>query len=247
MHKTILIIYLFLISTFTAVSIANGSEFHKNGFSISLPDEWVEIPEDVIDTTEEKLAKLNPNAQMPKADYGFQLSSSKNWFEYPYILIIINNSGRIPESQLKKLEEYPFKKVFNETQNELSSIISDLEAGKIVYDKQAKLMWMRTEANVPPEGLISGISCMVPTETGFIQISGYSLRDNFPIYEAIFQSVALSVSPEPQLAYKSKWSDSLPPALAGIDWGKVAGKAIVYGLIGGIIALIIGFKKRKNG
>ena len=58
MHRKILIIFLFLIATFTAVSIGNGSELHKNGFSISLPDEWVEIPEDVNDPLEYCLQQL---------------------------------------------------------------------------------------------------------------------------------------------------------------------------------------------
>jgi hypothetical protein len=39
----------------------------------------------------------------------------------------------------------------------------------------------------------------------------------------------------------------LPPAVTGIDWGKVAGKVIAGAIIVGIIALIAALRKKKNG
>ena len=246
MHRTKLIAYVLLIVTFVGVSIASSSELRKKGFSISLPDGWVEIPRDVIDSYEKEIAKLAPNAPAQHYDYGFQLASSKNWFEYPYILVQVKNTGRIPESQLEKLEGYSVQESLDKQKKAFSSIVSDIQPGKMVYDKQTKMIWMRIEANVVNIGPMSGIVGTVPTEKGFIQVMGYSLRENYPTYEAIFQSVALSVSPEPGLAYKPKWSDSLPPAVTGIDWGKVAGKVIAGAIIGGIIALIAVLRKKEK-
>ena len=248
MHKTKLITCVLLIVTFAGVSIASGSKLQKNGFSISLPDGWVEIPRDVIDASIKKIAKLAPNAPAQHYDYGFQLASSKNWFEYPYILIQIINTGRIPESELEKcFTQESFYSFIDKHGEGWSSIMSDIQPGKMVYDKQTKMIWMRMESNVANIGPIYGISGMVLTEKGFIQVTGSSLPENYPTYEAIFQSVALSVSPEPGLAYKPKWSDSLPPAVTGIDWGKVAGKVMAGAIIVGIIALIAALRKKKNG
>lgn len=246
MHKTKLITYVLLIVTFAGVSIASGSELQKNGFSISLPDGWVEMPRDVIDAYEKEIAGVAPNVPTQHYDYGFQLGSSKHWFEYPYILVQMKNTGRIPESQLVKLEGYPVQQTLDKHKKGMSSIMSDIQVGKMIYDRQTKMIWMQIESNVTNIGPMSGISGMIPTEKGFIQVVGYSLRENYPTYEAIFQSVALSVSPEPKLAYKPKWSDSLPPAITGIDWGKVAGKTMAGVIIGGIIVLIAVLRKRKN-
>jgi len=207
MYKTILITYLLLVVTAAGVSIASGSELHKNGFSITLPDGWVEMHRDVIDAYQEELARLASNAPPQHYDYGFQLGSSKNWFEYPYILVQLKNTGRIPESQLEKLERYSVQETLDKHKKGLSSIMSDIEVGKIIYDKQTKMIWMRIESNVVNIGPISGLSGMVPTEKGFIQVMGYSLRENYSTYEPIFQSVALSISPEAGLAYRPKWSD----------------------------------------
>jgi hypothetical protein len=132
MHKTKLVTYVLLIVMFAGVSTASASELKKNGFSISLPDEWVEIPRDVIDAYEKEIARLAPNAPAPHYDYGFQLGSSQNWFEYPYILVQINNTGRIPESQLEKFEAYNIQESLDKHKKGLSSIMSNIQAGKMV-------------------------------------------------------------------------------------------------------------------
>ena len=204
MHKAKLVAYILLIVILAGVSIASGNELQKNGFSISLPDGWVEMPRDVIDAYEKEMAKLAPNVPAQHYDYGFQLGASKNWFEYPYILVQMKNTGRFPENQLKKLEGYPVQQSLDKHKKGLNSIMSDIQAGKMVYDKQTKMIWMRIEFNVANIGPVSGISGMIPTEKGFIQVMGYSLRKSYQTYEAIFQSVALSVSPDPELAYKPK-------------------------------------------
>jgi hypothetical protein len=246
MHKTKLIACVLLILTLAGVSITNGSKLQKNVFSIFIPDGWVEIPRDVIDAYEKEIARLAPNAPEQHYDYGFQIASSKNWFEYPYILVQVKNTGRIPESQLKKHEGYSVQESLEKQKKEVSSILSDIQAGKLIYDNQTRMIWMGIESNVVNIGPISGILGMVPTEKGFIQVMGYSLRKDYPTYEATFRSVAVSVSPEPGLAYKQRWSDNLPSAVTGIDWSKVAGRAIVGAIIGGIIAFIAALRKKKN-
>jgi hypothetical protein len=247
MHKTELVTCGLLIVMFAGVSTASARELKKNGFSISLPDEWVEIPRDVIDAYQKEIKRLSPNAPALHCDYGFQLGSAQNWFEFPYILVRISNKGRIPESQLQKFQGHDIKESLDKYRSGLGSIMSNIQGGKMVYDKQTRMIWMRIDANVPNKGPTSSLTAIVPTERGFIQTVGYCLREDYPIYEPIFQWVALSVSPEPGLAYKPKWSDSLSPSVTGIDWAKVAGKAIAYAVIGGIISLIAVLRKKKNG
>lgn len=247
MHKIRFIAYLTIIMTFIGFSIANSGIQQKNKFSIAIPDGWVEVPIDVIDAYEKETARLAPNVTAQHYDYGFQLDSSKNWFEYPYVLVQVKNIGRIPESQLEKLEGHSVQESLDKHKKGLSSIVSDIQAGKMVYDKQTKIIWMLIQSNVVNVGPVSGISGMIPTEKGFIQIVGHSLRDDYSKYEPIFRSIVLSVTPEPALIYKPKWSDSLSPAVSGIDWGKVLAKAIGGVIAAAIIASIAGlFKKRKG-
>ena len=241
-------VFLVLAITIFEFGIAHGGELHqKNSFSITIPDGWIEVPRNIIDTYENEISKQAPNAQKQHYDYGFQLESSNNWFEYPYILVQIKDTGRIPENQLEKLEKYSFKDTIDKSKKDLSSLMSDIQVGKMYYDKQEKIIWMRIEMNVVNIGIVSGLSGMVPTEKGFIQVAGYSLKNDFSNNEHVFRSVSMSVLPEPDLVYKPKWSDNLPSFLSRIDWGKVAGKAVAGAIIGGIIALMAGLlKKKKN-
>jgi hypothetical protein len=114
------------------------------------------------------------------------------------------------------------------------------------YDKKAQIVWVRLESSIVNVGPITGLSAMVPTEKGFIQVSGYSLRNDFATHEATFRSVAVSVAPEPSLVYRPHWSDSLPSAVSGTDWGKLLERGIEGAVVGGAVALIVGLKRRKK-
>jgi hypothetical protein len=228
---------------FAAPSKASAIEFKKDGFSISLPNGWVEVPRDIMDANEKALSKAAPSLRVQRIDYGFQLDSSKKWFQYPYISVKINRTGRMTENELEKLEGYSTQESYDRYKKDLSSMMTSIQPGKMIFDRKHKIIWMRLDADVANIGPVSGISGMVLTEAGFIQVTGFSLRKDYPIYEPVFQSVALSV-------YKSKWSDSLPPAITGVDWGKAAskalGKAIAGTIIIAIIALIVFLRRKKN-
>ena len=180
MQRTKLIVLLVLSIAIVAFGKAYGGELHqKDGFSITLPDGGVEMPRNIIDAYENEISKQAPNAQKQHYDYGFQLESSNNWFEYPYILVQIKSTGRIPENQLEKLEIYSFKDTINKSKKDLSALVSDIQVGKMYYDKHEKIIWMRIEMNAATVGIVSGVSGMVLTEKGFIQVIGYSLKNNF--------------------------------------------------------------------
>lgn len=205
MRHVKLIAYLVLVISFGGISVAySGQMYQKHSFSITLPAGWIEIPRDVIDAHLIEISRLAPNA--PKQDYDcvFQLDNAQNWFEHPYILVSIKNTGRIPENQLENCERISTQEDYDKHKKPYSSIISSIQAGKTYYDKKAKIIWLRLEANVVNVGSIAGISGMNLTEKGFIQVTGLSLKDDFSIYESIFQSIIMSVAPEPWLVYKPK-------------------------------------------
>ncbi len=220
--------------------------FQKEVFSISLPDGWVEMPSDVIDAYEKGIAKLAPNVPAQNYDYGFQLGSADNWFEYPYILVQINNMGRIPEKQIENLEEYSAQESIDKYKSDFDAVMSDVQAGKMYYDKSAKIIWLHIEFSVVNIGPISGLSGIIPTEKGFIQVSGYSLKSDYASYAPVFRAAAISVTPDSELVYKPKWSDRFTPMVSGIDWSKVIVKAVVGAIIGGLIALFAGLLRKEN-
>ena len=106
---------------------------------------------------------------------------------------------------------------------------------------------MRVEADVKEIGPISGISGMILTEKGLIQVNAYSIKEDYATYEPVFRSIVKSVTPAPEVAYKSRWFDSLPVSFTEMDWKKAGNKAVGGAIIAGIIALIVGIiRKRSN-
>lgn len=108
------------------------------------------------------------------------------------------------------------------------------------------MVWMHFKSNGENKEPISCISGIIPTEKGVIQVNCYSHSEEYSTYEATFQSVASSVSPEPGLVYKPKLSGSLLPLATGIDWGKVIGRVIIAALFGVIIAIFKVSRKKKT-
>jgi uncharacterized protein len=225
--------------------------YKKNGFSITLPTGWIEIPREEIDEYENGIATIAPDASVKHFDYGFQSETALNWFEYPYMIIRIDNNGRIVQSALEEMAESIDNDMFNTESKGLSQIMSDIKLGQAAYDKKSRMVWMYVEFNMENFGPVSGISGIIPTEKGFIQVNGYSRREDFSTYENIFKLIAESVLPEPEIVYKPRWSDNLPPFIARIHWEKVIGKAIAGAILAGVVssiyALIGALRKKKNG
>ncbi len=223
-------------------------EVRKKAFSILIPDDWVEMPRDVIDDYLKNLAALAPNIPEQNYDYGFQSRFTNEWFEYPYILIQIDNKGRISENQLEKLEDIPVQENIDAHKNKLKAILSNVEVGKMVYDKNAGIIWMRVELDVVNSEPVSGLIGMIPTEKGFINIIGYSSRKDYEVYEPIFQTIAMTVSPEPNLLYQTRNLERLWMFVSHMDWQQVEGNAITVSLICIIIfvSLLFGIIRLKN-
>ena len=233
-----------------ATATANADDYEKSEFSISFPLGWQEIPKGIIDENEKAYAKLNPESSMVHYDYGFQLKSSENWFEYPYVLIKLVNSGRIPAKELEKLDQVDLQEDIDDYIKKTNLDILDLQIGKLVFDKQNRIIWTRIEGNATETGSVAGLQAMIPTEKGFIQIVGSSLVDDYPTYEPIFRSIALSIMPANELTYRPRWTDNLPSAITTINWEKVSGraigKAIIILIIGGVISIISLVTRKKK-
>ncbi|MBI9084691.1 MAG: hypothetical protein JEZ11_13935 [Desulfobacterales bacterium] len=252
MIKIIFHLTIGLVAFACLLAGAQASVLHKkNNLSISLPDGWVEIPKDVIDAWEKTRAEEIPKEFVPHVDCAFQLDNAENWFDCPYILVIIHDTGRISEKLLGKMEEVSLQENLDKQIQErldknkegLSSIATNIQIGKIHFDKDSKITWQLMESNAAKWGPISGLSGSIPTEKGLIQVVGYSLKYDFPIYGPIFESSAMSVVPSHELIYKAKAANGIP---AEDSESKSLGYGMVYTVIfGGIIFALSIRSKRK--
>jgi hypothetical protein len=242
---SLLVLCLCLGSTCFGVDLPR-EERTAQGITFHLPAGWKPIPKDVLDAYCEAVAKMAPNAAKQSYDYGFQLAESAKWFDYPYILVQVNRSGRISESQFESMKkvEQDMARGMEKTRDAMSSFASGARLGEPVYDPASHILWTRIVLDVKGAGMVRGVVGVVLTERGFIQVSGYAREMDFPSYAPVFEAIIRNIALGDELKYRSLSGESLKP----MDWGKVLRNGLIGAAIAGVLALILTLVgKRKSG
>ena len=163
----------------------------KEGFTIHLPMDWKPIPKEVLDRYSQAISRIAPKAEKQHYDYGFQRTDTPKWFIYPYILVQVNRSGRIPEEQLKALKriEKAMDDSFAKATDSISSITSNASLGEPIYDPVSHILWTRIAIDVKDAGTVRGIIGAILTEEGFVQIACYAMGEDFEKYLPVFETI----------------------------------------------------------
>ena len=234
-HIFVACIFVFMANAFATAII------QKPEFTLSLPDGWVEIPSNVLSATQAEIKRRAPGAKIPKYDYGFQKQPLMKGMKYPFVLIQVIDSGRIPERQLKSIPKIDWNKQLKDRIANHKSIISSASVGKMQYDESAHIIWIMSQSDVVNAGKILGVSGIIPTETGVIQIHANSGESDFQGYLPIFRQIIMSTTVSPNLAYQPRWFDSTP-ILSDINWERV----ILAGIAGALLAVAGGFIRKRR-
>ena len=243
--KKIIVIAIAIIAV-----TAHGADFSQriatpSGIVLHLPAGWQQIPKDVLTVQFAEVAKQNPNLPKQTYEYGFQAPANQ-WFSYPYLLVRIQRTGRIPEVALKKipnLDEMMDSKM-QETVEAVSAI-ADAAMGKTVYDPTHRILWTSARMNYAGVGNIKMLVGGHLSEDGFVQVFGYAREADFPRYEALLHSIISSVELPAGLRYVPRATDNMP-LFHAIDWDKALSKGIAGAVLGGIAVLIIGLPRKKK-
>lgn len=220
--------------------IAAGSDY-----KITLPSNWIEIPKDVLEQYEK--AVREKTKQNINFKYGYQPSSSENWFEYPYALVQVNRGGRLSEDQFKehKKIERGFKEGIDKVKASAGDILSNAKMGETIYDQDTHILWSKMSMDVSGVGRTNGLIAAKLTEYGTIQFMGYAKEEDFAHYETIYKKTVNSISVKESDIYKPRLSDH-SPKIFGIDIGKLLIMAIIGALIGGAVGLFKFFTRKTS-
>ena len=246
MKLSITMILVFVLSS----GWAEAATFEtKDDFTLTLPDEWVEIPREVLNQFEAALLEASQGKNQQKYEYGYQLNSAKNWLEYPYILVQVNRTGRVPEGQLTQYEkiEAGFDQGLKQAEDALNGVISGGRQGSVLYDEVNHILWSGLTMNVTGFGEIKGTVAIKLTEFGFIQVMGYADAISFSHYSAIFKEAVNTLVVAEEYQYKPRITDNAP-VIGGINLGRTAIAALIGAIIGGVFGLAAFLlKKRQAG
>lgn len=241
MKKVILVLCVLLLCNPPYIY---SKTFHFQEFSIKLPEGWVEIPTEQLNSYAKSLKKIVPKDYDTQFNYGFQLKS-KQWLKHPFILIKIFNTGRIPKNELKKFEQFPVQKEAEKVEKDLKGFLLILNMEKMVYDSQRNILWIKTRGKYLGKDIYS-IGGHIPTERGLIGCYGHALLSDFHNYAPVFKESIESINVDPQIRYRSKITDRSPAILHAVNWGKIIGKALVFAITIAIFYAVIGLFRKKD-
>jgi hypothetical protein len=224
------------------------SRFHseKNGYSIAIPDGWVEIPRPVILEAYEQIysKKFKTETKRSSLDTGFQLDSGGAWFQYPYVIIqTIRYSdnglkGQIFEDEMDKfvsdfvgLGTTEFvRKAFS---TEMKELVSELRIGKIYLDRRNGVYALATEMTPVTKGKIIGHF----GSQSLIQVAFFDLKSNWSKSEPDRNLILESFKFDPTMTYNEAYRNK--PGILNLLSSRVV-RVVSVALFSGIILLVIG-------
>lgn len=171
-----------------ANQVAPGNHFH-----ITLPNKWIEIPNEVIEGYKQQLYEAT--GRMPVTDYGFQSPGKEDWMEYPFATATIKRTGRVPEAHLKNMKQVHsiMDKDLKEAGKLRKEYLSNLSLGETVYDADRHIVWSSFATDLKGVGKVKGVSAVVLTSYGAIQFVGYSFAKDYPHNHAIYKKMVHSI------------------------------------------------------
>src|SRR4051812_47918100 len=211
---------------------AHAATISKPEVTLTLPDGWVEVPANVLQDFFVEMQRQAPNAQIPRYDYAFQSAGGPPWLEYPYVLVKITATKRPTERELETLPTLDLNDKIRDKRDDWSALMKDSSLGKMRYDKAANVVWITSKSTVVNAGEVSGISGVIPTENGFLELHAYAKTQEFPEHLPTFEKIITGAKISPVLAYRPRWTDQLPAPVGGFDWKTLGWVAALGAVIG---------------
>lgn len=233
---------LLVLAACLAGGLTQAATFTKPEVTVDAPDGWVEVPAEVLRAFHDELKRQAPLQQVPKYDYAFQAAAGPPWLSYPYLLVKVTPGGRPTEHDLETLPTIDLDSKVRAANDGWGDLIKDTSLGQMRYDKAANIVWLSSKSNIQNIGPVTGISGMIPTEQGFVELHGYAKAADFAQHLPTFQKMITSARIAPHLAYQPHWTDSLGP-LARFDFPRL-GLLLAGGIL---VAAFFGIYRRKRG
>ena len=241
---------VFLASALNATVFA-AERFHSTsyGYYLDLPPGWVEIPKDVLQELVATVLKQNPKANIIY-DACFQLDSSDQGLEYPYVLV-----QPVPYDAHRQINEDEFPRFVQK--------MTGLDIGKLLDEnvssvgRQRVLNWdierpqldvaqrrylQPINADVHAFGPIRGLIVGYFGRDSLVQVAFYSRRSDWDHYADVRRAILESFRFAPDKAYSVELAaaNPSPPSI----WGVGLTGGIVGVTIAGI-AVIAAMKRKK--
>ena len=171
-------------------------------FELFLRENWISIPHEVYKMKQPNLKNYEDSKKV-KFAYGFQYKYSEKWFEWPFIIIINDESGKIDQSELENLENIrkDVNKGIKIAEKIFKGRVTNSNLGEVYYNSDSKILSSTLIAeSIEQEKGISFIGSKL-TNKGSIKFIGTSHIKESNIYLPFYYYVLENLTIHPSLRY----------------------------------------------
>lgn len=255
--STLLLYTIVLGAPLARAPICNADQFHSDsfGYRIELPHDWVEIPQDVLQEAVAFLQNQNSAASIIY-DAGFQLDSTDEWFEYPYVIVQPIPYAKLGLHRQINEDEFPeyvrmltgmdVGKVLDKTiSSDARQLVSNINAGKPQLDVANRRYLWAMNTDMQGIGPIRGLTAGYFGRDSIVQVMFYSRRADWDRYAYVRGTIVDSFRFNPDKAYSVQvaTSNPSPPSI----WAGVLGKGITGGLVMLFLVGVAAATRKKTG
>lgn len=253
----------FLLPTFIFLgavlhpTVAVAQEFHGTsyGYYLDLPPGWIEIPKDVLDEMVAALLKQDATTTIIY-DAGFQLESSDQWLEYPYILVQPLSYKALGVNRQINEDEFPrfvqmitgldVDTIFDENvSSDIRPLLDNLVLGQPQLDVANRRYIWPLNMDVQGIGPIRGVVIGYFGRDSIVQVAFYSRSADWDQHSETGLAILKSFRFAHDKAYSIEIAaaNPTPPSF----WQRILGKGMIGAIAGGIAAAVfVGIKQKKK-
>ena len=217
------VLYAVAVSTVPLAAlpaIAKSVRLADERMTFMLPNEWTAIPQNVIAKYNTGLERALSEPHRVDFKYGYQISGADE-FDYPYILVKNGERYKITEAIFQDLPTVDMNEAFRKGMDQARGLLppgslGSLSFQKLAFDPATHKMWSEGKATTDCGVEVRGLIMMQPTEDGVTDFYFYAASEQYLKLKPLFLKVALSVTPDPEIAYRPDDYNWQPIISAGI-------------------------------
>ena len=168
---------------------------------MTLPDGGVEMSKTGMAQFKANVRKRPAGKRAAQFRYGFHPGAAGNPGTVPYIVARVTAGGRISEDALRKLQTVDLNKALEQQKHKLPAFISRAMLGRPLYDPALHTIWVTAQMSMRDGQQVEGLTAIIATKTGFVQVSAWATQDSFASYLPVFHKVMASVVLPRRLRY----------------------------------------------
>ncbi len=208
-------------------------------YHFEVPEGWIEIPREVLDSTFEKFAN-QAGIAVPDYEAGYQVNA-ENYFTYPYLLVqhrpVDSATIRQIASALETAEDAPGIQKLGS-----SGLMGNISIGTPVVDEAKKLVVLKMDSEVQGVGAIKILSISAPGRNGMVNLHLYARASDYEEHLESFQGVVESFAFNE--GYEYNWVTAMARSVVPAG-SRILRRALIGALLGGLVAAWSLRRKRR--